>query len=96
MIAVAVAVILRRDQPLLGIPPQPPRSWRSTSSTSGDSSHEDKVGEMTSTGLSGFNTAGELVFTGETAFGNRTVPSSHLRHHLLDGNENFVTDDNKT
>ncbi|MBD2412394.1 hypothetical protein FACHB389_10860 [Nostoc calcicola FACHB-389] len=70
------AVILPKElnAPLLGIGAQPPEEQQiDTLNIFDDSSQEDKTGVLTATNLSGFNMAGDLTFSGTTAFGEPNV-----------------------
>ncbi|MBD2516808.1 DUF4347 domain-containing protein [Nostoc sp. FACHB-973] len=70
------AVILPKElnAPLLEIGAQPPEEQQiDTLNIFDDSSQEDKTGVLTATNLSGFNMAGDLTFSGTTAFGEPNV-----------------------
>ena len=66
----AVMMPGERNGPLYGIAPQPPENLQiDTLNVFDDSSQEDKVGQMTSTGLTGLGMAAPLTLAGGGMFG---------------------------
>ena len=84
--SLTAAVILPGEQnrPLLDIGLQPPESQQiDVLNIYDDSSQQDKSGVLTATNLSGFGMAADLVFSGETAFGEPNVFAGGITYGTL-------------